>query len=266
MPKILWATTFSADLWEHSGKVLLETFHATGTPGLLAAYAEGMDVPAAANVVTYRIDDDPTLKSVTAANRDVIPVALGGTLGSPECGCPGGPLDVHSNRHRLPCPGYWFCKNAIRWFRKPLAAHLACQRYAKEYDYLMWVDSDASFLQHTPERVVESWFGGPKNRVACVYLKSRRTAIETGVFGYNLKYGGPRVAAAVLQRYVSKKFRRDKRWDDCVQLEYGIRDAQQPAKDLAKNVGPNNTVIQFSPLGAYLGHNKGHHRRTGALS
>lgn len=266
MPKILWVTTFSADLWESSGKLLVETFHATQTTGLLAAYTEGVDVPAADNVVTHRIDNDHTLKAVSQANRTVIPVALGGDLKAPECDCPGGPYDVHFKHHRLPCPGYWFCKNAIRWFRKPLAAHLACQQYAKEYDYLMWVDSDATFKQRVTAPVVQSWFNGPNSRIACIYLKSKRTAIETGVFGYNLKRGGPSVAAAVLRRYTSGKFRRDQRWDDCVQLEYGIRDSKQPAKDLARNVGPNNTVIQFSPLGSYLGHNKGHHRRTGALT
>lgn len=36
MPKVLWATTFSADLWECSGRLLVESFQATRTPGLLA--------------------------------------------------------------------------------------------------------------------------------------------------------------------------------------------------------------------------------------
>lgn len=265
MPKILWATTFSADLWECSGKGLVDSFVATKTTGQLVAYVEGMDVPEAPHVVSRRIDDAPILKAVRDANKAVIPVALGGTLESPECGCKGGPFLVHDKRHKLPCPGYWFCKNAIRWFRKPLAAHLACIEFAADYDYLMWVDADASFRRRVPDRAVEGWFKGPSAKIACIYLKSRRTAIETGVFGYNLKHGGPKAAAAVLARYTSGRYRRDHRWDDCVQLEKGLKDARVTSRDLATAVGPRNTVIQFSPLGSYLGHDKGRHNRAKKL-
>lgn len=263
MPNVLWATTFSADLWEHSGRRLLESFAATATPGTLVAYTEGMDAPAYPNLVPERIDDHPVLKTFLAKNRAAIPEALGGTLKAPECRCRGGPLDVHSKHHKLPCPGYWFCKNAFRWLRKVLAAHLACQTYGATHDYLVWVDADAEFLTTVPPDVVAGWF---RNKYGCVYLKNKRTAIETGVFGYGLRLGGRRVAASVLDRYTSGAFRADARWDDCVQMEKGLKAARVQALDLATKVGPNNTVIQFSPMAAYLGHDKGRHNRTKKLT
>ncbi len=48
-------------------------------------------------------------------------------------------------------------------------------------------------------------------------------------------------------------------------MEKGLHAARVAARDVATDVGPNNTVIQFSPLAAYLGHDKGKHRRTGKL-
>lgn len=260
--KILWATTFSADLWESSGKMLLDSFVATQTPGTLVAYVEGMDVPETPNVQHYRLDDNPILKTFLERNNDIIPDTLGGSVPAPYCRCRKGPFDVHSAKHRMPCVGYWFCKNASRWMRKPLAAKLASDRHGDNFDIMMWVDADATFLKRIPPETVASWF---RNRYACIYLKNRRTAIETGVFGYHWKRGGRKIAEAVLERYTSGKFRRDKRWDDCVQMERGIETARMPALDLANNVGPRNTVIQFSPLAEYLGHDKGKHRRTGAL-
>lgn len=262
--KILWVTTFSGDLWEHSASKLLESFQATRTPGTLVAYYERMErPPTGMNIVPECIDDHPVLTAFRDKHAAVIPQALGGTLKPPECKCVGGPYDVHNKRHQLPCPGFWFCKNAFRWMRKPLAAKLACDTYGEDHDVLMWVDADARFLRTVPPEEVEKWF---KNRFGCIYLKSRRSAIETGVFGYHLKLGGKKIAAAVLDRYTSGKFAKDARWDDCVQMERGIKASGVKARDLATNLGPNNTVIQFSPMAEYLGHDKGLHRRTGALS
>ena len=260
----LWATTFSADLWETSGRFLVESFIATQTPGTLVAYVEGMNLPVQhPNIVVHRVDDDPVLQKFLVDNRDIIPASLGGLVAEPECRCPGGPLDVHSNKHRLPCVGYWFCKNASRWMRKPLAAKMAIDTYGDKFRTMMWVDSDATFLKMVPAAVVESWFQG---KYGCIYLKHKRTAIETGVFGYHLGLGGARIAAAVLDRYTSGAFRQDKRWDDCVQMEQGINSVRVKALDVATGTGPNNTVIQFSPLALYLGHAKGSHRRAGKLT
>lgn len=261
--KILWATTFSADLWEASGKLLLDSFVATQTPGTLVAYVEGMDVPSAPNVVQHRIDKHPILVDFLAKNKKIIPDVLGGEAPAPYCTCRQGPFEVHSPKHRLPCVGYWFCKNAFRWMRKPLAAKMAADTYGSNYDIMMWVDADASFLQTVPPEVVASWF---RRKYACIYLKNKRTAIETGVFGYHYKLGGHKIAKAVLDRYISGNFQRDRRWDDCVQMERGIQFARMPALDVATNVGPRNTVIQFSPLAPYLGHDKGAHRRKNLLT
>lgn len=261
--KILWATTFSADLWQESGRLLVESFLATKTPGTLVAYVEGMDVPAASNVLQHRLEGNTVLTRFLEKHRSVIPRAIGGELEAPECRCRTKPLGVHDKKHRLPCPGYWFCKNAYRWLRKPLAANLACEEYGDHYDIMMWVDADARFLKLVPSETVAGWFGG---KAGCVYLKNKRFAIETGVFGYHLKRGGRRIAQAVLNRYTSGKFRSDERWDDCVQMARGLAVAKVPSTDLATSVGPNNTVIQFSPMAEYLGHNKGTHRRLKKLT
>lgn len=264
MPKILWITTFSKDLWG-SAELLFDSYVACGVQDRLVAYTEGGDPPAPASVWFRPLDGHPILKNFLKAHRGLIPQNLGGSAPIPECRCKKGPLDVHAKSHSLPCVGYWFCKNAFRWLRKPLAASLACQEFAESYDILMWLDSDTSFIEAPTPETVESWFKTPKGMAGCIYAKSKRPAIETGVFGYHLKHGGPRIAAAVLDRYCSGVFRHDHRWDDCVQMEKGIAKAKIRAVDLATNVGPNATVIQFTPMGAYVTHDKGRHRRQGVL-
>jgi hypothetical protein len=260
--KVLWATTFSADLYATSGHLLLDSFVKTRTPGTLVAYTEGMDLPETPSAVGHRLEGDPILADFLAANRDVIPRSLGGLVNAPECRCRKGPFDVHSKRHKLPCVGYWFCKNAFRWLRKVVAAKRAADAYGGDHDLMVWVDSDARFLQTVPPEVVASWFSP---RLACFYLKSKRTAIETGVVGYNMRTGGRKVIDRLVERYTSGRFRKDARWDDCVQLGAAIKASGMKCVDLATAVGERNTVIQHSPLGEYLGHDKGLHRRTGAL-
>ena len=264
MHKILWATTFSADMWETSASRLISTFVEHKIPGKLVAFPEGMDLPEAySNVEATRLDGDAFLTKFLEVNSAVIPADLGGVAKAPLCKCSPKPLDVHSSRHKLPCVGYWFCRNAFRWLRKVRAAQLAAHMHSISHDIMMWVDSDAFFKKALTEKTVASWFA---NKYGCVYLKSRRAAIETGVVGYHLKLGGIKIIDKMIERYENGKFRKDRRWDDCVQLEKAISNSSVKAVDLAANVGENSTVIQFSPLGEYLGHDKGLHRRKRVLT
>lgn len=264
-PRILWATTFSGDLYDVSGKLLLASYASTGTPHMLAIYAEDVQLPDAPAQVCIPISTrDPVLHKFLRDHRSVIPRALGGILGRPECRCKGGPFDVHARKHKLPCPGYWFCKNAFRWLRKVYSAYQAASRFREDYDILMWVDSDTRFLRKVPPEVVAGWF---PEKTGCIYFKSRRDAIETGIVGYHLQHGGVKILTALMHRYVSGVFRQDHRWDDCVQLEKALESCPDVRSvDLATDVGPNNTVLQFTPLRDYLTHDKGLHRRTGRLS
>lgn len=264
---IIWATTFSADLYAETGHKLIESFLATKTEGKLVVFCEGMDPPKGERVVGQRIDDHPFLVKFLKDNTAVIPSALGGGLDPPECKCKGGPFVIHSKKHALPCPGYWFCKNSFRWLRKVLAAKLAADEHHPTNDVMMWVDSDATFKKQVTAAVVKKWF---PSKIGCIYLRSTRSEIETGVVGYHLKNGGRKVLKYMLERYRSGSYRKDKRWDDCHQLGLAVRKAKLEDNvrsiDVATKVGENNTVIQHSPLGPYLGHDKGHHRRTGILT
>ena len=263
---VVWATTFSADLYKETGHKLVESFLETKTEGTLAVFAEGMAAPEGPGIAGHSLDGDPFLAEFLANNRDVIPTELGGDLDPPECKCRKGPLQVHSKKHQLPCPGFWFCRNSFRWLRKVLSAKYAADLYADTCDVLIWVDSDAFFKQKVTHDIAAGWFP-PKT--GCIYTKNARTEIETGVVGYHRQNGGRKVLGTMLSRYQSGAYRKDIRWDDCHQLGKSLREVfkakQIRSADLATKVGENNTVIQFSPLGPYLGHDKGHHRRTGTL-
>ena len=257
--KVLWVTTFGKDMWEPSARHLVDSFIATKSENGLLAFPEGMDVSPRENVDYHRIDNDPFLRDFLRNHSAHIPRHLGGTAKSPECRCRRGPFGPHDKRHKLPCIGYWFCKNAFRWLRKVVALKRTVEKVGTEFDILMWVDSDCFFTQQTTADVVASWFP-PK--CGCIYMKSKRQHIETGVVGYHLHHGGRKVIEAMAFRYATGLFRGDQRWDDCAQLGAALKTlGDVRSVDVATSVGERSTVVQFTPMGAYLTHDKGRHNR-----
>lgn len=263
MSKLLWVSSCGPDMWAASGKTLVSTFLKTKTDGLLAVGLEGAAVlppPRDSRVEFWDLGADPWLAAWLARNADLIPTHLGGRHPG-VCRCPGGPLDVHDKRHRMPCIGHWFNRNAARWFRKIAALKAALARYP-DRDTVVWVDSDVVFRRPTTADHVAGWFHRTK---ACFYLKNKRPVLEAGVVGYKLPQAKP-LLDALFARYESGRFRTDPRWDDCYQLQKALDEAKVPAADLAYAVGPNAKVVESSAVGPFLAHGKGQHRAAGVMT
>jgi hypothetical protein len=263
-------------MWQASGRALLASFLDTGSAGHFLLALEGLTarpdyddavlrrVRATPERVTlYDLDRSDFLKEWLRREADHIPAALGGRLAEPLCKCPGGPFQPHYRHHRLPCPGYWFCKNASRWFRKVAAIQYAGAAYQlgsarAAYDFLLWVDSDCLVKRRVTERVFKDWLGP---RAAVFYCKATRSALEAGVVGYHFARGATRVLGTMVERYMNGAYRRDRRWDDCYQLQRAMDLTRVASRDLATRVGDNSAVIPFSLIGPYIDHNKGRHGR-----
>lgn len=262
--KILWVTSFARDMWEASGKPLLESYAATGcgTHSRLFMATEGIDHSKVAGppgcILTYDLDRDRFLKEFLEANEDIIPTHLGGKHRFPECTCKGGPFGPHDKRHKLPCVGHWFCKNFSRWFRK-VAAMKAAVELHPDTDILIWVDADCRFKREVTQKViVHDWF---KLAYGFFYLKSKRPVMETGLVGYWLPNAGKKVLDHLVGRYASGAFRKDPRWDDSYQTQVALAEAKCTAVDLATKVGEHAAVVADSALGPYIEHDKGRHGR-----
>lgn len=270
-PKVLWVTSFAADMYEPSGKFLIKSFLEKNVTGKLLACLEGAPKDSAliqrgmqnGRILGYDLSQDGLLKDWLERNKDIIPQHLGGSHDG-QCRCKGGPFDVHSKKHNLPCVGFWFCRNASRWFRKIAslgqALHLSDQ--GKEFDTFIWIDADCQFLTSIDEKMVSSWFDHGKTDV--FYLKHDRPVLEGGVVGYRISQGqsGNAVLDWMGECYIRGTFRGLKRWDDCYVLQKALEKCPQVSRvDLAWKVGDHSAVVPHSSLGKHIEHSKGRHGR-----
>ncbi len=280
LSRILWVTSFDPAIFEASGASLIESFVRTGTVGTLLCCVEGKIAMAEANnVAVHNLDHDSFLKTWLKKNAGIIPTHLGG-IHDGKCRCRGGPFPIHDRRHKQPCVGSWFNRNAARWFRKIAALYKARElALSGGYDMIVWIDADCVFTARVDSRAVEGWFrchlrprpatapnNTPPDGVGAFYLKNKRPVIESGIFGINLRPNahGNSILDAIFERYVSGRFRLDERWDDSFQLQRAISVAKGVrAIDLATAVDKEHAeVVQHSPLGPYIKHFKGLHGRT----
>lgn len=256
---VLYVTSFSADI-SASGFELLESFGSCRVQGHMLIAHEGVSAfPAGRSkpdwAITHDLDKDEFLRNWLVANRPYIPEHLGGT--AKGCQCPNGPYGPHDKkRHRLPCVGYWFCRNASRWFRKVVALRFALQL---KPEYIVWVDADCRFLKQVRVEHVKSWF----QQHDVFYFKSQRPVMETGIVGYDVRPGhrGRDVIRSVQLCYTSGDYRRLIRWDDSYVTQKAIAATGVRAVDLATRVGEHGAVIEYSPVGQYIMHDKGRHGR-----
>ncbi len=259
--KILWVTSFAQDMYEASGKQLIETFIRNNVVGdlLLATESVVTILNQPKNILHHHLEDDTYLTDWLKHNEDVIPQHLGGKHPG-TCACPGGPFDIHDKRHTLPCLGYWFNRNASRWFRKIAAQRVAVSiAELHNYDTLIWIDADSRFKKTVTEADVAAWFKTPQTAAFC--LKNKRPIMESGVLGFRLKLDGHSIIRDVVECYRSGDFRRMKRWDDSAVYQWFFDRAQVPVVDIAYGVGDHAAVVPHSLLNPFLAHDKGKHGR-----
>ncbi|MFN7919120.1 MAG: hypothetical protein U0Q16_03430 [Bryobacteraceae bacterium] len=255
--KLLWVTSFGKDMYEATGQRLVRSFLRTRSTGDLLLCAEGGAGAETRHprVRRFELEESPVLARWLAANRDIIPVELGGEAG--ECDCPA--TDVFRGHHEG-CPSVWWNKNASRWFRKVVAVDYATS--LGDDHTVIWLDSDCRFRKRVDEEVVRSWFGRAR---LFIHKSPKRAVVESGVMGFRGE-GGRRFVSLVMRRFVSGRFRRDPRWDDGYQFQRVLDlHPEITRRDLAKGISGNMHVVENSPVGEYLAHQKGVHGRSGVM-
>lgn len=256
---ILWVTSFNRQLFEASGKKLIQTFHDTNTTGdLLLACENGVEYEQECReCLTCDLEGHPTLTNWLARNIDIIPGHLGGV--ATECDCPvQGDKLAPGAKHRRGCHWAWFNRICSRWFRKLPAIEVGMQG---EYDAVVWIDSDCFFRKQVTANDVMDLFSGQD----VFYLKGPyRKVPECGVVGYNLQGRGREFFREFLDCYQSGIFRQLERWDDSYVFDYVRQNGVVPfgSVDLASpRHGRNGHVVEHSRIGPWIGHDKGKHGR-----
>lgn len=249
---LLFATSFGPDLYQATGRRLLDSFLKLQRNGrFLVCYEGDCPLPADRRITPYALDQDEFLQSWLQANRDVIPDYLGGL--ARECGCAG--REQRHARHRSRCHWQWMNRNASRWFRKVASLRVAAEQNSR---FVVWLDSDVEFLKDMHEVSVARMLQGR----GTAYCKGHRPGVESGVVLFDLPGGGKRFIQELCRRYTSRAYLRDERWDDGFQFGVVGRTLDKQVRDLVhptRHKGKTNNVIPLTVLAAYLRHDKGIH-------
>lgn len=252
---VLFVTSFTPQLFEATGRRLVESFRTRRCPGRLLicheAFPSGKSPVSGPGLLSYRLDRDALLAAWQSANRDIIPIRFGGA--ATRCGCP--EPDNPFSPHRPRCHGAWFNHHASRWFRK-----IAALRHAMSltgYESVIWLDCDCVLTHPIPQSEIRRWFAGH----AVFYLKSPdRRVLESGLLGIRCNAAGRTFLASTVEHFRSGAFRKNSRWDDGYQFQLTLRRHREiPAIDLAESAigGKHGHVVPCSPAGDFLQHHKG---------
>lgn len=254
-------------MWKPTASRLLWSFVKQEIDGRLVAFTEGINAASLwepTQLVSLVPLASPHLETFLEANRSVIPKHLGGDF--IRCKCQN--ADDPHRPHRDGCSGWWWCRNAYLWMRKAIVLEQVINSPAQNgnpdaAEILVWLDADTYFTATLRAETVEQCFG---KDAGVFYLQNRRQHPETGVVGYHMQRGGRLIIERLLDRYMSGRFRQDPRWDDCWQLMQVLRESRDvKSVDIATAVGARSQVLPHSPLGKYLVHEKGTHKRKGIL-
>lgn len=206
MSNPLFITSFNPDLYQATGRKMVETFFKHNPElKLLACYedfdyeTEHNDYP---NLIKYDLAKSKFLHKWLQDNLDVIPERFGGKV-------PNKKLDVWNFR-------------ASKWFRKIASFEVALTLYGQEYDSLIWIDCDSSIQNKFPPTMIRQIFldghSEDKDMVDLFYhfgdeRRKLDTGFESGVIGFR-QGNGYAILKKVFECYTSKAYRKIPRWDD----------------------------------------------------
>jgi hypothetical protein len=254
--ELLYVTSFGPDMYQMTGRHLVDSFLDSGVEGrLLICHEQRMSDlfhEPDDRLLIYDLDHSSFLRQWLESNKDIIPTHLGGNADGCSCFEPSG-ADAD---HKPNCPASWFNRNASRWFRKIVSLDHALTLPGIEI--VVWLDSDCRFRKKLSYEQVAGFFKGG----SVFYLKSRdREVMESGIVGFHLGRSGRDFLALTIDRYRSGAFRNDPRWDDGYQFQMTVDCYESIIKtvDLAAYATGFDDVVPNSPIGEYLHHFKGVH-------
>lgn len=255
MTRLAYVTSFNKRIYEASGKKLLKSFYKTQSEGdLFCYYEEGTQEPVDhSNLKFISLDNEKPLQDWLQNNRDIIPESEGGTL--KPCKCKN-PWSLKEREHKAGCSHIWFKRCAYRWFKKVYSLNHFISTYSRNYDYVIWIDADCTFLRQVNTSDWSTIFGDH----SILYMKGPREIEECGVVGYNLQKEGSQFIKHFYDMYIDGTFRKLARWDDsyvfhCLRETY----PEWNSKDLAGKAGDHAEVISGSLIGNMIAHDKGKH-------
>lgn len=211
--KVLYVTSFNKEIYEQSGKKMIESFIQTDDERNLLVCYEGMNFEEVeessrnSRLISYSLHDDTFLSEWIAINLNLIPEIFGGKA-TPE----NSPQTFK----------YDFNMRASLFFRKVVSLKVAMEKFGESYDAIVWVDSDCVFNKKIPDAIFSKVFS--KN-IGCFYFlgakrkvhkgrNNQGSGIETGFIGFYKNNGGYNILQDWINCYKDGSFKKMMRWDD----------------------------------------------------
>jgi hypothetical protein len=254
---ILYVTSFAEDMYNASGKTLINSFIKYKQKGDLLVCYENFDFLdyTNSNIISYDIAKSEYLINWLEKFKDYIPDYLGGTATEKEN------PNVFDPANR----------RASRWFRKIAALEYAHRTYSEQYTSIIWIDADCEFIGRLSLKYLNRVFN---NNAVFYYLgklrKKQNKGVESGFIGFtkygNFKegYSGYDFLKIIFDIFESGKFLKYERWDDGFIFKMGIF---ENLKFKTIDIAVNNTtnVMNYGIFTAFIRHNKGFHARSNIL-
>lgn len=259
---IAWVTSWNQDLFNASGRNLIDSFFATETDGKLFIGAEDKItqemtlevIPPKEKTAVCNLETSPYLKTWLEHHKDIIPERLGGKAG--KCSCPN-PWERSEKKHVKGCHHTWFNRNASLWYRKIVTMKHACQYNLDfKFKYLIWLDSDCIFKQ----KVTLDFINELANDFSVVYLRGKRPVMEAGFVIYNFDKNGALFLFDLFSFY-TYDFRKLIRWDDSYVIQKLIEKNNYKCRDIGGKLVGHSDVVPNSLIGNHIEHFKGTHGR-----
>lgn len=197
---VLYVTSFAKDMYNLSGKLLIDTFNHFNPNNYLCVYYENMDFTRPSHqILPYDLSESTFLNEWLKENAKDIPAEYGG-LATPE----NNPALFKS----------YFNKSASRWFRKIVAIDTAIKQFGHMFKYVVWIDADCYVRNTLPPDTLHRIF--KKNDIIYhlgVKRREQHMGIESGIIGFKTGLGY-NFMDKVANIFRTGHFRRYKRWDD----------------------------------------------------
>lgn len=253
MKKVLYVTSFTHKIYEKTGKTLINTYFKTNQTGDLLLCHEKMPPNFSyPTLLTYNLEKDEYLNTWLTNNKDIIPTELGGLATKESHPELYDDTIVSTNNYR-----------ASKFFRKVASLKYAVDTYGKQYEWIVWIDSDCQFKKSIPIKIYDNlgkkhgYFYFMGNRI-----KHERYGVETGFIGFNISTG-----LQVLQEWIDifsdKKYKKYTRWDDGYVFLMILKERKfRGGIDIGKQNKSNNPINSPQTFYPYISHDKGIHRRS----
>lgn len=249
--KIIFVTSFNQEIYNISGKNLLDSFIKNMKNNILCVCHENVIFESwhynISNLVMFNLSKYNYLINWLKENKDIIPIELGG-----------------DNKSIM---NYWNYRSSL-WFRKIASLKYAFSKYRNNSRYIVWLDSDVTVKKNIPESLISKIIC--EYDVSYVYGKKReqcpKFSVETGFLIFSNK-NDFKALRLWFREFKNKKYRKYKRFDDGYVFEMMIKNKKNEikSKDLVEykrfsflnNRSKINKPLKHTEFHKYLKHKKG---------